>query len=143
MIASVVTVAELKEAFRAMKPDADKLPVVGNGARCLGIRAEGDIIVNNEGLAVPGGGGMSVATESYWYLPAHRRPKSLGNGSSGPIADCVYRVALPLDPELNLTVREDLPEEHHAVVEPSSPTTRGEYEAALTATRAEWKPVWP
>ncbi len=142
VVGSPAAVAELTEAFRAMTPDTDKLPMVGNKARHLGIR-DVDVTVNDEGLVVPAGGGMSVATGSFWNLPPHRSPKGLGNGSSGAAADFVYRVALPFDAALNLCVREDIPEEHHAVVEPSVPVSRVAYEAALAATRSAWDRVWP
>lgn len=124
-----------------MTPDMAGLPVVGASRRHLGV-VDGDA-VPPLGLGQPGGGGMSVATGSMWNLPPHRRPKTMGNGSSGPAADVVFAVTVPFEETLNLIAREDLPEEHHAVVEPVSSTSRLAFEAALGATRPEWKRVWP
>jgi hypothetical protein len=86
---------------------------------------------------------MSVAIGTFWNLPAHRRPRLLGRGSTGPVTDRIYEVAVPFRPDLLLEVFEDLPLEHHAVVEPSGRMPFVQYESALLATRANWTPVEP
>jgi hypothetical protein len=126
-----------------MTPDADGLPLVGRSARQLGIRLGRDVVPNDQGFVVPGGGGMSVATGSHWNLPAHRRPRMMGRGSSGNPSDCVYRVALPFEVRFALEVREDDPEKHHALVEPGVPMTVSSFEGALAETRSAWQRVWP
>jgi hypothetical protein len=125
-----------------MKPDSDELPAVANTARHLGVRAE-ELTVSPDGMVMPGGGGMSVATGSFWNLPPHRRPKVLGNGSTGPAGDLCYRAAVPFDSAPDLRIREDLPDEHHAVVEPITPMTRAAYDQALAGTRSSWVRVAP
>jgi hypothetical protein len=66
----------------------------------------------------------------------------MGNGSSGPSKDHVFRANVPFLGEL-LKVVEDLPDQHHALVEPAAVMTLADYEQALAGTRPEWKKVWP
>src|SRR5262245_52021888 len=125
-----------------MTPDHDGRPTVGKSSRLLGVRIGEDITPSAEGLVGPGGGGMSAATGSYWNLPPHRRPIGMGGGSSGAKKDHVYRVLVPLK-ESALGVLEDLPEQHHALIEPAVVMQFSAYEEALGRTRPEWERVWP
>jgi hypothetical protein len=96
------------------------------------------------GWIEPGTGGMSVAPGSPWNLPNHRRPRSLGRGSTGHSDDRVYAVEeAPVIAE-RLAVRPDAERPQiHAFVEPASRMLPDAYESALAATRPAWKVVWP
>lgn len=120
-----------------MTPDADGLPKAGSTRRTLGI-APNDIPPGD--LVRPGTGGMSVALGSFWNLPAHRRPRYLGRGSSGSAADHVYVASVPFDHALGLAVRES-PPEHHADVEPRDAAPRSVFESAIQATRPSWRKI--
>ena len=130
--------------FRAMTPDADGLPLVGQSARKLGVRVPQDVIPNAAGDVVPGTGGMSVAPDSMWSLPNHRRPQGLGRGSTGPAQDHVFSVTPRSLQEHGLTARPDpAAPVVHALVEPIRSVSLGAFEQALTATRANWRVEWP
>ena len=90
----------------------------------------------------PGGGGMSGATGSYWNLPPHRRPLAMGGGSICAKRYHVYRIVVPLK-ESALGVIEDLPEQHHALIEAAAVMQFSAYEEALGRTQPEWERVWP
>jgi hypothetical protein len=124
-----------------MKPAPDGLPMLGADARSLGVRTPEDILVN-DGFVEPQTGGISVATGSYWNLPPHRRPKPLGQGSSGNKGDFIYEASIPFKDE-RLTVRPQTPPEEHAVIEPAIKMPFSEYENALAGTRSAWRKVWP
>lgn len=117
----------------------DGMPAVGASARHLGVRVPADISPDDHGFVVPGDGGMSVAPGSAWNLPNHRRPRRLGRGSTGPNADCVYRIEeLSLDGR-SLALRPD-PKcaAVHAFVEPARRAPLGIYIDNLAATRDDW-----
>jgi hypothetical protein len=61
-----------------MKMARDGLPEAGPTARTLGARREIDILIDDHGMVLGGGGGMSVAPDSPMNLPAHRRPPEYG-----------------------------------------------------------------
>jgi hypothetical protein len=129
--------------YRAMIPSGDGLPTVGRTARCLGVRAS-DVTVGPDGSIAPGMGGMSVAPGSPWNLPHHRRPRSLGRGSTGHDQDRVFEVAEDRVGAASLAVRpDDRRPELHAFVEPATRMQLVDYEQALAATRPAWKVVWP
>ena len=132
-----------RQFYRAMTPDGNGLPTVGRTARSLGVRAS-DVTVGPDGSIAPGTGGMSVAPGSPWNLPHHRRPRSLGRGSTGHVEDRVFEIAGDRVEAQSLVVR---PDERrpalHAFVEPATEMPLGDYERALAATRPAWKVIWP
>jgi hypothetical protein len=75
---------------------------------------------DENGFVKPGTGGMSVAPNSVWNIPNHRRPRGMRMGSAGKIADRIYALtdaAVRVD---KLTVRRDPKRpEMHAFVEPA------------------------
>ncbi len=76
--------------FRSMTPADNGDPVVAPTARGLGVRAPEDIKPDAGGEVSPNEGGMSVSPGSVWNLPPHRRPRTMGRGSTGHAADEVY-----------------------------------------------------
>jgi hypothetical protein len=130
--------------YRAMMSDADGLPKAGRSARMLGVRVPKDIVPDARGFVEPGTGGMSVAPNSEWNVPNHRRPRGMHNGSSGKIDDRMYAlpdVAIRAD---KLSVRADphYPDKH-AFMEPASIIELAGYETDLADTRSDWRQVWP
>jgi len=139
--------------WRVMKIDGDR-PEVGRGANLLGVRVGGketdDINPDGEGRVQPGRGGMSVSP-SIDTLPTHRIPRrlreayperfpeatasnrhycwSLGEGpfQAGRVAE---RLCFRPDP--------DNPG-RHGFVEPDDTMLLADYEAALAATREQWR----
>jgi hypothetical protein len=127
-----------------MTPDLDGLPQVGPVARKLGVRVPEDVTPNQAGEVVPGTGGMSVFLGSVWNLPHHRRPRGMGQGSTGPLQDHVFSIgAAPLQ-QRGLVARPD-PDapQLHALVEPVQQVALQMFEASLAATRPDWQVVWP
>jgi len=130
--------------YRAMKPDVDGVPVMGRSARTLGVRIPVDIAPDEGGLVRPGTGGMSVAPESIWNIPNHRRPRGMQGGSTGPAGDFVYGIAEISILHVGLLIRSD--QVHpaiHAFVEPSAVMELSKYEADLGSTRVAWRKLWP
>jgi hypothetical protein len=130
--------------FRSMTPDVDGLPRLGRTARLLGVRVPADISPDAEGTVAPGTGGLSVAPDTLWNLPHHRRPRGLGRGSTGPLADHVFAVdadrALPPD----LAIRPDpIAPMVHAFMEPAKTMALESFEDLIAATRAQWSRAWP
>jgi len=139
--------------WRAMKADTDG-PQVGRGAALLGVRVgsgeNDDVNPDGDGYLHPGRGGMSVAP-SPEALPPHRLPRRLqkkyperfpdatgpngvhcwgiGEGAFAPgkVAD---RLGLRLDPD---------DPARHGLVEPDGKMKIEDYEAALGATRDQWR----
>jgi hypothetical protein len=130
--------------YRAMIPNVDEFPRTGRSARMLGVRVPGDIPVDANGFVKPDTGGMSVAPNSAWNIPTHRRPRGMGNGSSGNSHDRMHALAGKAIPVDKLKVRPD-PQypQMHAFVEPAMMIELEGYESNLAATRKEWEQVWP
>jgi hypothetical protein len=126
--------------YRSMTPEDDGYPKVSASARGLGVRLS-DVTLDPEGRVVPRKGGMSIAPESLWNLPNHRRPRTMGNGSTGPDADHVFCILSSAFHRHNLVLRLD--SKVHGLVEPIEPLRLTVFEAALARTRAEWRCVWP
>lgn len=127
--------------YRAMTPDSDRHPTVARQARALGVRVDGDVrdvFPDLNGYLRRGGGGMSVAPDDPWYLPAHRRPRRLGRGSTGHDEDFVFSIDETSVETRGLAIRVDAPDRSHALVEPSVAEPLGDYEARLAATRPAW-----
>jgi hypothetical protein len=132
------------EYFRAMTPSDDGLPALGRSARSLGVRIGIDIHLDEASHVEPGTGGMSVAPQSVWNVPNHRRPRTWGRGSTGPVGDCVYRIGEALTSMERLSTRADPHQPvRHVFVEPIRTMTLESYEAALAATRPDWQKMEP
>lgn len=133
-----------REYFRAMIPSNDGFPERGRSGRKLGVRVPEDVRPDGNGAVHPKTGGMSVAPDSIWNVPHHRRPRGLGRGSTGHGGDIVYAIH---DGDLRgpgLTVRSDpLHPTNHALVEPSRVIPLAEYDAAIESTRPTWRRAWP
>ena len=130
--------------LRAMTPDVDRLPSVGDSARKLGVRVPQDVMPDASGMVIPQTGGLSVAPNSIWNLPNHRRPRGLGRGSTGPEQDCVYSLSPESLEPRGLAARvDDVTPQLHVVIEPTHRISLGSFKAALAATRPDWSMVWP
>jgi hypothetical protein len=136
---SVVDLPAMK-FYRAMTPDRTGGPSVGRSARQLGIRIEGkvDVVPDDEGLVHPGRGGMSVAPKSPWNVPAHRRPRRLGGGSTGHDVDRIFSIEGSHVEKAELTARIDRPDESHALVEPRTVEPLQLYENRINSTHPDW-----
>jgi len=135
--------------FRSMRVAADGLPVVGDRSKELGVRVppnpHADVDVDpNTNLVVLNGKGLSVAT-NWRLLPGHLIPARLssieprargsddlkcyrlGDGPFGPrpVANGLELVLKPGSSELGNVV-------------PNAAVTVSQFQADLTATRAQW-----
>lgn len=132
------------EYFRAMQPDSDDRPLVGRSGRTLGVRVPQDIGPDQAAMVHPAQGGMSVAPETLWNVPNHRRPRGLGSGSTGPLGDRIYAIDTRAIQERGLAARPDpAAPNRHAFVEPSKSMSLDRYERALVSTRPSWQHAWP
>lgn len=128
--------------FRAMAPAEDGLPSIGPSKRSLG--AVANETNAPDGTFGPGTGGMSVAPKSPWNMPHHRRPRWMGNGSTGPKVDGVFGITDGAFLLATLTARLDpVNPGGHAFVEPLSEMTYVEYSNTLASTRSDWRRHWP
>jgi hypothetical protein len=127
--------------FRGMTPADDGMPTVGRSGRSLGVRVPLDIQIDSEGRVYPATGGMSVAPDSMWHLPHHRRPRGMGRGSTGPAIDWVFSLSQVSN---DLTVRPD-PDRptKHAFIEPAEIVPLETYETSIARTRPDWRRAWP
>jgi hypothetical protein len=71
------------QAYRGMKVGPTGQPLIGDGARSLGIRPGVDIPVR-DGIVSTGVHGMSVTIGSPFALPSHRRTPEIG-GEGNPV----------------------------------------------------------
>jgi hypothetical protein len=127
-----------------MTPDVGDLPKVARGARALGVRIPEDVVPDAEGFVAPETGGLSVAPDSVFNLPNHRRPCGMGRGSTGPANDWVFGIEEPPVNAVGLGIRPDpVRPNKHAFVEPRDRIPLGEYESAIVGTRPAWGRVWP
>jgi len=123
--------------YRSMREDTDGFPVVGRGARMLGVRPGNNPTPDVPAVApsdpvIPGRGGMSVAPDDPMHLQGFRRPPSLGG--TGP--DPVWWIdSDDLGPELRF--RQD--STTHGLIQPCQTMTLLDYEEALAKTRSRWK----
>jgi hypothetical protein len=130
--------------FKAMIPEADGLPKIGRSSRMLGVRVPKDIVPDEKGMVGPGNGGMSVAPNSMWNVPNHRRPRGMRMGSTGKSDDYMYSVSgtsIPVD-KLSVRLDPNRPEKH-AFVEPAISVDLSRYETDLASTRNDWRVEWP
>ena len=96
-------------------------------------------------MACPSSGrGMSVAPDSPWHVPNHRRPPGMGRGSAGKVQDWIFGINDDAIRAALLAARLDPrnPKEH-AFIEAVSVLTLSAYTAALTTTQTSWRRVWP
>jgi hypothetical protein len=122
--------------YRAMTPDIDGKPQIGQSARKLGVRALDQAPNNDVDAAVAAdvvtpGKGMSVAPNAPANLIPLRRPIVLGGRGKDPAWEIDTD---DLGPDLRFT--QDSPT--HGLIEPAHPMTLAEFEQALAATRAMW-----
>jgi hypothetical protein len=117
-----------------MKPDSgDGLPLVTHASsKGLGVRANVDIPVDEEGVVEPGSGGLSVSPDSPANLPYGRRPPTHGGIGRFPVWE-LETDALPdtlvCAPETSI----------HAFIEPAYSMELGDYQEAIEGTRALWR----
>ena len=127
-----------------MTPDVDGLPMRGRSARALGVRVPHDVSPDAAGYISPGTGGLSVAPDSMWHLPNHRRPRGMGRGSTGPVQDYVFSIAPATLRDNRLVVRRDpVAPAVHALIEPLQRVRLEEFDHLLGATRPSWQRAWP
>ena len=109
----------------------------------LGVRVPEDIQPDDRGTVRPECGGMSVAPDSIWNGPHHRRPREMKRGSTGKSEDRMYALAAASVSNA-LAVRPDpKAPERHVFLEPVFPMHILEYREALERTRLHWRQVWP
>src|SRR5438105_3512393 len=123
--------------FRSMKEAADGFPVIGPGARLLGVRHGDDpnpdvVAILHSDFVNPGQGGMSVAPGDPLYLPRYRRPTSLGGLGREPVWYIEER-----DLDADLVFHQD--RVGHGLIEPNRSMRLQDYEASLTRTRQLWR----
>lgn len=130
--------------FRTMTPASDGGPVVTSSARGLGVRVPDDICPDAAGMVGPGLGGLSVSPGSIWNLPAHRRPRTIGRGSTGHAVDAIYETTPHALTPWSLVVREDpAAPRTHAFVEPAARCLLTEYQQNIARTRIAWRRIEP
>jgi hypothetical protein len=139
--------------WNGMKMDGGG-PAVGRGAVLLGVRVgpgeNDDISPDADGFVTPGRGGMSVSP-SLDALPPHRVPRRLQkkyperfpDASAPNGVHCWSMGEGPFTAErvaggLRLRPDPDHPE-GHGFVEPDDRMKTADYEAALGATRNQWR----
>jgi hypothetical protein len=115
-----------------MKNDETGFPVVEESAKGLGVRINGDIPVT-DGLVLPLTGGMSVAPQTPYNLPIHRRPSNLGGTGKDPIFE-INTNNLPT----GLYYLQDKP--NHGTIQPVFPMPYETYKSILSSTKYLWKP---
>lgn len=119
--------------YRPMRPAEDGHPALGASLSTLGVRSGKDIPVADDGVVQPKSGGMSVTPDRWRDVPQPLLPRSLGGEGRHPLF-CLEIEALPLD----LVARVDRP--RHANVEPVAVCQFDEFNAAVQATRCDWRP---
>jgi hypothetical protein len=121
--------------YRSMMADGLQ-PKVGNSARMLGIRPNGDLPVGPGNMVSPNTGGMSVALQTPLNLPIFRRPAALFGTGKDPVWGTMAGLLGP-----SLTLHPD--SATHGLVEPSMTMTLSAYEQALAATQPVWINIAP
>lgn len=128
--------------YRSMIAE-DGRPVVGNGAKMLGVRNDGyDIPFDADENVRPRTGGLSVV--SNWHnlplflIPRRLQPQIKDARGSNQLA-CFRLGDFPFqDGQINdvLAMRPDSP--HHGTIQPNRKMPLPEYQDALAATRSSW-----
>jgi hypothetical protein len=120
----------------ASKNPADELGVryPGPGVAKPDIKQDGNVSADNHE-------GMSANTDPYG-MPPHRRPEAFDGTQDkkapasmfGIDEDDLKKQGLQFEPD---------PDDTHGVIKPIKDMTPEEYDAALAATKPDWKPVSP
>jgi hypothetical protein len=101
-----------------------------------------DIAPDAAGMVEPGTGGISVSPMSVWNLPAHRRPRTMGRGSTGHANDAVFETAPSALVLYGLDARADpAAPTTHAFIEPATRCVLAGYQQRLGASRPTWRRV--
>jgi hypothetical protein len=120
--------------FRGMRPDdSGRLPKVGAGKTTLDV-SESEIAIE-DGVAMPGTGGMSVVANDPTALPAHRQPPPNGS-AKGSYIFAILQASLPG----TLVARQDMVADYpqHRSIEPSAPCTFEQFRNAIFSTQGDW-----
>jgi hypothetical protein len=133
----------MPQVFRIMRRDADGFPTVQQSSSALGVRpnvdvsldAQGDVIVNGEGMSVnPGWREASI-------LRIPRRLKNIKQGAAGsnnqfcfrtgagPFQQGAFAAGLTLEPDSAT----------HGNIAPAQGVPLAQYETDITATRPDWQ----
>jgi hypothetical protein len=117
-----------------MKDDGEGQPECGPSARTLGVRLDGDILVQEDDTVEPETGGMSVGLDQPENVPAHRRPPEFDGWGPDPLwmieeEDLPSTLALRLDPE---------DPSRHGFVEPIEKMPLASFQEALATSRGLW-----
>jgi hypothetical protein len=123
--------------YRAMFPDDDGRPQVGNERNMLGVRPGIDVKVEHAG---PGRGGMSVTVRNPSKMPAPIRPKAFG-GLNGETVMFELREEA-LGPR-GLVLGRISPRTLHAVVEAAEVCPVERLQDRLASTRPNWEQASP
>ncbi|MEI8255677.1 MAG: hypothetical protein WCJ30_08400 [Deltaproteobacteria bacterium] len=120
--------------FRAMLPDDDDGPTVGNQANQLGVRPGVDM---KAPMAGPGCGGMSVTADDPTRMYVGVLPETFGGLNRETI---VFETsAATFDARSGLAVGRIHPKKLHAVVEASTDCAIEHFQGLLAKTRPTWK----
>jgi len=120
-----------------MRADPYGFALPGDTSSTLGVRADYDVPVDEEGLVRPGTGGMSVTPDDWRRMPERRIPEELGGDGRHPM---FYIDTDDLGPLLRFRRDPDNPVRHD-FVEPAHPMSFEGYQAAIHATAALWRRV--
>ena len=124
----------MSKLYRSMKGGSPGRPLCEASARGLGVRVAIDINPSPDGLVHPQRGGMSVAPNTPFNLPQHRRPVSLGGTGRDP----VFHLDAQALPE-TLAYRSDpRAPSQHGFVEPSGPVALDTFQRNLCQTAGLW-----
>ncbi len=132
--------ADAQTLYRGMKQDPNihdhLLPENGATARTLGVRPNTDIPVDSKGMVNPNTGGMSVAPNTPYNLPRHRRPPAWGGTGKDP----VWSIGANNLPR-GLRYRAD--SSTHGLIEPASRMRFTDFQFLLWLTQGSWSFVVP
>jgi hypothetical protein len=126
--------------FRAMRCN-EGMPQCGPTKQCLGVRIgvepHADLPCDNEGMVMPGTGGMSVSPDEIGHLPRHRRPPAHGGTGRHPVwvmrtEMLTENIAYVPDPPHNGLVT-------HALIEPCVIMHGDAFQSALCSTAPVWE----
>lgn len=127
--------------YRSMTPTVDEngnmIPMTGESARQLGVRVfqptNNDIEVIGGMVAPAPKKGMSVAPNSPYNLPEHRRPPSVGGGTG---RDPVWSLRVSQLPD---TLRYVQDSSTDGTIQPAYPMPYKDYKNALESTQYLWE----
>jgi hypothetical protein len=120
-----------------MRKDETGRPRCGSQGSLLGVRPGVDIIPDASNLVDRGTGGMSVTPDDPARLPPHARPQRLGGLGRLPI----FGLETDRLGELLAYRPDPVAPNRHGFVEPSKRMSFDDYQAALAATRCDWREV--